>query len=127
MTHREVEGVGGLARRVVRRVAYGVAHAAARRVVCRVAPLALAVAATAALGGCAGVDWNGPMPIGLAAQSALPERGQVSVFLTPDGTAILDGWTESEIGEMAVVREIGARPEVLAVVNRLHRPYHLGF
>ena len=95
--------------------------------IARFARRACAALAALALGGCAGFDWNGPMPIALAAQSALPERGQVSVYLEPDGVAVLRGWTESAIGEMAVVREIGARPEVTGVVNLLHRPYHLGF
>lgn len=86
-----------------------------------------ALVAALPLGGCTGIDWNGPMPIGLAAQTALPERGQVRVHLGPDGVATLFGWTESEIGEMAVVREIGARPEVTGVVNLLRRPLHIGF
>ena len=80
-----------------------------------------------ALAGCAGVELGGPVPLAMAAQSALPERGQVTLRMEPGGVAVLSGWTESEIGEMAAVREIGARPEVAEVVNLIRRPLHLDF
>ena len=75
--------------------------------------------------GCVGARLGGPVPLSMAAQSALPERGQVILTLEPGGVAVLTGWTESEIGEMAVVREVGARPEVVEVVNLIRRPLHL--
>ena len=87
--------------------------------------LSLVLSLALSIVGCAGTRLGGPVPLSIAAQSALPERGQVSLTLEPGGVAVLTGWTESEIGEMAVVREIGARPEVIEVINLIRRPLHL--
>lgn len=77
------------------------------------------------LAGCAasGFDWNGPISVQQTAISALPGRGNVRVELSPDGVAVLRGWVEDEIGEMAVVREVSNHPDVVAVVNLIRPPY----
>lgn len=71
------------------------------------------------LGGCAGVDPFGPQPLAGAAQSAVHGRGNVTVRLEPDGTAVVRGWVEDVISERSVLNEVAAYPGVTGVVDYL--------
>ena len=79
----------------------------------------LALSIAMLLGGCAGIDPLGPQPLGAAAQSAVHGRGNVTVRLEPDGTAVVRGWVEDTISERSVLNEVAAYPGVTGVVDYL--------
>lgn len=85
----------------------------------RTTATALILLAIAALSGCASA--LGPQTNLMAiAQSAVPGRGNVFATLEPDGTAIVSGWVENRMGRTAVLRAVGAQPQVVRVVDRLN-------
>ncbi len=71
------------------------------------------------LGSCAHFEPLGPQPLAGAAQSAVHGRGNVTVFLEADGTAVIRGWVEDVISEQSVIRTVAGYPGVSGVVHQL--------